>query len=150
MDGTMMQNIILCVLISTLVSIIVDLIADVVRARRITANQSNVTRLTPISVNRSSASLPPRPQVVPRSTYPPALPTGTGSASVAQRSSIRPAERAMPRSLPSQAGVGQGNPNGFPRCPIHRCCNRPHEPQMIFWDSGRAMWRCHRGHYFQS
>lgn len=55
-----------------------------------------------------------------------------------------------PPELPRRSGVRRMEPDSFPRCPIHRCSNRPGEFQKIFWDVERNMWRCYKNHYFLS
>lgn len=151
MDGNLMQNIVLCVVISALVSIIVDLVADYVKSRRVSPSRRNSDAHAPLPQNETITFVPRTQSAVSGSSRPPALPTGAHPATrpTRRRAPSGTAARALPRSMPSQS-VGQGNPNYFPRCPIHRCSNRPHEPQVIFWDNGRNMWRCHRGHYFNS
>lgn len=55
-----------------------------------------------------------------------------------------------PPALPHRQTHGSINIEDFPRCPIHKCCNRIGEAQKIFYDSNRKMWRCYHGHSFSS
>lgn len=151
MDGILMQNVILCVAISTLVSVIVELTADYVRRRRMPVERRNVSIYTSLPTDGSNLPMPRNQSVEVSISQPPALPVSVNSSMRAsQNRTTRAHIRTQPRELPQRIPIGRGNPSYFPRCPIHRCSNRPHEPQVIFWDDGRKMWRCHRGHYFHS
>lgn len=57
---------------------------------------------------------------------------------------------ATPPALPHRKTRNNMNIEDFPRCPIHKCCNRRGEEQKIFYDSNRKMWRCYHGHSFSS
>lgn len=58
--------------------------------------------------------------------------------------------QAVPPSLPNRGRAAAMNPEYFPKCPIHKCCNRRGENQKIFWNEQRNMWSCYHGHYFMS
>lgn len=55
-----------------------------------------------------------------------------------------------PPSIPISRTRVEDNLENYPKCPIHKCCNRKGQEQKIFWDSYREMWLCYRGHTFFS
>ena len=77
-----------------------------------------------------------------RGATPPPLPQ---SEALPVRSSSR--EIGAP-GLPEQIDDSLLGIESYPRCPVHRCGNKAGQPQMVFYDPARRMYRCHRGHYF--
>lgn len=84
----------------------------------------------------------------PRPTPPPPIP-GQHSRNGSTPFQGTRRGRVTPPPMPAPVNTRM-QPGDFPRCPIHRCCNRPGTPQKIFWDGERHMWRCYKNHYFQS
>ena len=127
------------------VSLIVNLIIACIRSldrgpRNHRETQDSRTRTTEIPQRNAGA--------MPRTTAsPPALPGLRG-----QNRSVRTVSRGRngTPALPNRPRTTRRNPLDFPRCPIHRCCNRRGEPQKIFWDESNHSWRCYQGHSFFS
>lgn len=99
----------------------------------------------PFRISGSSTIAPPLPVRNTQSSE--RTPQTSNTSSPAQ---VVASGAGTPPALPHRQTRVNTNIEDYPRCPIHKCCNRRGESQKIFYDNGRRMWRCYRGHNFSS
>lgn len=88
--------------------------------------------LPPTDLRRSPPPLPPRAPYGARGV--------TSGQSMAH----------SPHPLPAARQRAAIDPRiyDYPKCPYHRLRNTPGKPQMIFWDNGKKVYHCCKGHDF--
>ncbi len=142
------RDVLIYIFIGAAITIIVnwgfDQIGKLIRILRDRENRNNPVN-TPSTPRHTNANDHMRRMTPPA----PASPVTPGN--------VQPG-RVSPRPLPyvrsSAMGGGPARTvrrirvEDFPRCPKCRCYNRASEPQKVFWDSERHMWRCIMGHYY--
>lgn len=100
-------------------------------------SSSYINRNNGTNTVRKISTPPPLPVQRPRTIPLPSMNTTRTSVQVGVTQSSQP--QIVRRMI---------DVNSFPKCPIHKCRNRPGEVQMIFWDPTNEKYMCHRGHYF--
>lgn len=139
-------DIIILILLLKLIKVMISKLKTFIKERRELRRLESSRNVASTGVS-GNATVPPLP----------VRPTRTNNQLVSQR------QRTIPMPSQSQNIVRQAAPsmqNGklvfkikkedFPKCPIHKCCNRKGQSQKIFWDQQKKMWNCYHGHSFLS
>lgn len=139
MEGGIVSYIVIGVVVSIIVNFVLDqvkILIQIIRHRRSRIETADTLLAQLFQINTVPPEFPDRQEYIQRN----------------RQEHMQTAHRRnrQPPDLPRRPGVRRMEPDSFPRCPIHRCCNRPGEPQKIFWDAGRKMWKCYKNHYFSS
>lgn len=147
MSKELIIQIVVIFVLSIIANVIIDRFRNWNKKRRERRRLENMSIEVPRSFrsNGSSGSVPPLPVRNTQTIESTPQPSNTSSPAhvVASGSEVPPA-------LPHRQTQNNINIEDYPRCPIHKCCNRRGEVQKIFYDSNRRMWRCYRGHSFSS
>ncbi len=139
MSEELVIELVLITIFSVITNLIIDRVKNWKQKRKLENTPIEDTHPFPISGNNTT--VPPLPV---RNTHP------VQSSNVSSQTHNIAGGHSIPPALPHRQMRNNMNIEDFPRCPIHKCCNRRGEEQKIFYDSSRKMWRCYHGHSFSS
>lgn len=151
----MSQEFIMKVVGTLILSIIINIVIEIFkhwkkrRKERERLQNTSVTSARPFDIdseNQMESSIPPLPI---RQTQLNSQANRQSPSDIIQSQQGAGGYNSPP-ALPQRQTIIEKNPENFPRCPIHKCCNRRGEEQKIFWDNNIRMWRCYHGHNFFS
>ena len=126
-------EIVIIIITCIIANILIDRIKSWWRNRRRSGRHSSQNEAFPVNSNNSSNTPP--------------LPVRNASSS---NTTNETRGHSGPPSLPQVRNNFHSNIYDFPKCPIHKCCNRRNHDQKIFWNTSRRMWECYAGHFFNS
>ncbi len=145
MEGGMLEYIILDVIISAVVFLILIKVSNLIGYIRMRHNNTNQNRV------RAEYRHPRIDHsIVNRPAMPVSPPSHTAPARTHHNTTNRFGRRESPPPIPTNPTRRRMYPDSYPSCPQCGSNNRNGGPQMIFWDRTNNMWRCQRGHAFES
>lgn len=142
MSEVLVVELVLVVFFSVVTNIIIDGLKIWNKKRKERSLENTLIEDShPFHISENSTMVPPLPV---RITQP------VQSPNTLSQTNTLAGGGAIPPALPYRQVRNNMSIEDFPRCPIHKCCNRRGEEQKIFYDSNRKMWKCYHGHNFSS
>lgn len=139
MSEELVIELVLITVFSVITNLIIDRFKNWKQKRKL--ENTPIEDTQPFHISGNNTMVPPLPV---RNTQP------VQSSNVSSQTHNVAGGSSTPPALPHRQTRNTINVEDFPRCPIHKCCNRRGEEQKIFYDSNRKMWRCYHGHSFSS